>query len=206
METSKNGLDLIKRYEGCVLTAYKCPAGVWTIGYGHTRGVKKGMAITKLQAYEYLKDDLKTFEDAVNKYVKVPLSQSQFDALVSFSYNVGAGALKSSTLLRKLNKRDYSGASNEFLRWNKSNGKELSGLTARRRAERELFLKDDTYYLSNKSYKGMSLTDALREIKVDSSYTNRKKLAEKNGISNYRGSKEQNIRLLNLLKNGKLIK
>lgn len=204
MKTSKNGIELIKKYEGCRLTAYKCPSNVWTIGYGHTKGVKKGMKITKAQAESYLKSDLITYEDTVNKYVKVSINQNQFDALVSFSFNCGMGALKTSALLKKLNKKDYSGAANEFLRWNKSNGKVLNGLTKRRKAERNLFNKK--VYLSNKAYKGKSIVEALKEIKVNSSYEYRKKLAAANGIKNYNGTDAQNVKLLNLLKKGKLIK
>ena len=202
MKTSDVGIELIKKYEGCVLKAYKCPSGVWTIGYGHTAGVKSGMKITKAQALNYLKQDLSVFEKAVTNYVKVPLNQNQFDALVSFSFNCGTGALKTSTLLKKLNSSDYSGAANEFLKWNKSNGKVLNGLVRRRQEEKELFLK--TNYLSNKSYKGVSLVDALKQIKVDASFSNRKRLAKNNGISNYSGTYSQNLKLLNLLKQGKL--
>lgn len=204
MKTSKNGINLIKKYEGCRLTAYKCPANVWTIGYGHTKGVKSGMKITQAQAEAYLKSDLATYEDAVNEYVKVPINQNQFDALVSFSFNCGTDALKTSTLLNRLNKRDYSGAANEFLRWNKANGKVLNGLVKRRTEERSSFLKND--YLSNTTYKGYSIVEALNQINVDGSYIYRKKIAIANGINNYTGTSEQNIRLLNLLKNGKLIK
>ena len=141
MKTSDKGIDLIKKYEGCYLKAYKCPAGVWTIGYGHTNGVKSGMVITKDQAVTYLKNDLITYERAVNSYVKVPLTQNQFDALVSFSFNCGTAALKHSTLLKKLNSGYYDGAANEFTKWNKSNGKVLNGLVRRRQEEKELFLK-----------------------------------------------------------------
>lgn len=204
MKTSTNGINLIKKYEGCYLKAYKCPAGVWTIGYGHTGNIKSGMKITRKQAGAYLKKDLVTFENAVRKYVKVPINQNQFDALVSFSFNCGVGALKTSTLLKKLNKKDYSGAANEFLRWNKSNGKVLNGLTKRRKEERKLFMQKE--YLSNKTYKGKSIVEALKEINVDSSFSYRTRLAEVNRIYNYIGSNEQNIRMLNLLKNGKLIK
>ena len=202
MKTSDVGIELIKKYEGYVLKAYKCPSGVWTIGYGHTNGVKSGMQITKAQALDYLKQDLSTFEKAVTNYVKVPLNQNQFDALVSFSFNCGAGALKTSTLLQKLNSSDYNGAANEFLKWNKSNGKVLNGLVKRREEEKELFLK--TNYLSNKTYKGVSLVDALKQIKIDASFSNRKRIAKNNGISNYSGSYSQNLKLLNLLKQGKL--
>ena len=202
MKTSDVGIELIKKYEGCVLKAYKCPSGVWTIGYGHTTGVKSGMKITKTQAVNYLKQDLSIYEKAVTDYVKVPLNQNQFDALVSFSFNCGVGALKTSTLLQKLNSSDYNGAANEFPRWNKSNGKVLNGLVRRRQEEKELFLK--TNYLSNKTYKGISLVDALKQIKVDASFSNRKRIAKNNGISNYSGSYSQNLKLLNLLKQGKL--
>lgn len=202
MKTSDVGIELIKKYEGCILKSYKCPSGVWTIGYGHTNGVKSGMQITKAQALDYLKQDLNVFEKAVTDYVKVPLNQNQFDALVSFSFNCGSGALKTSTLLKKLNSCDYNGAANEFLKWNKSNGKVLNGLVRRRQEEKELFLK--TNYLSNKSYKGVSFVDALKQIKVDASFSNRKRLAKNNGISNYSGTYSQNLKLLNLLKQGKL--
>ena len=202
MKTSNVGIELIKKYEGCVLKTYKCPSGVWTIGYGHTSGVKSGMQITKAQALDYLKEDLSIYEKAVANYVKVPLNQNQFDALVSFSFNCGAGALETSTLLKKLNSNDYNGAANEFLKWNKSNGKVLNGLVRRRQEEKELFLK--TNYLSNKSYKGISLVDVLKQIKVDASFSNRKRLTKNNGISNYSGTYSQNLKLLNLLKQGKL--
>lgn len=204
MKTSTNGINLIKKYEGCYLKAYKCPAGVWTIGYGHTKNVKSGMKITQTQAEQYLKSDLTTYENAVKKYVKVSINQNQFDALVSYSFNCGTGALKNSTLLKKLNNKDYNGAADELLRWNKSNGKVLNGLTKRRKEERVLFMKKN--YLSNTSYKGKSIVEALNEINVDSSFAYRKRLAEVNKIDKYIGSASQNIRLLNLLKNGKLIK
>lgn len=204
MKTSTVGINLIKKYEGCRLKAYKCPSGVWTIGYGHTKDVKKGMKITKAKAEAYLKQDLVTFENAVDKYVKVPINQNQFDALVSFSFNCGAAALKISTLLKKLNKKDYSGSANEFLKWNKSNGKVLKGLTKRRKEERTLFLKP--VYLSNKAYKGDSIVVALNQIKADSSFAYRKKLANVNEIKDYEGTTKQNTKLLNLLKKGKLIK
>ena len=144
VKISKNGLDLVKHFEGCYLTAYKCPANVWTIGYGHTGIVdglyiSNGMIITQEKADELLKNDMAIFEKAVTESVKVEITQSQFDALVSFSFNVGASALRKSTLLRKLNSGDYVGASNEFHRWNKANGKVLKGLVRRRAAEAYLF-------------------------------------------------------------------
>lgn len=141
MDISKNGIDLIKRFEGCRLTAYKCPSGVYTIGYGHTNGVKKGQRITQAQAEAYLREDVGEFENGVNKYVSAPLTQNQFDALVSFTYNCGLTAFKNSTLLKKLNAKDYEGAGKELLRWNKANGVVLDGLKRRRNAEKALFDK-----------------------------------------------------------------
>lgn len=140
MRTSQKGIDLIKKFEGCRLEAYKCPAGIWTIGYGHTKGVQNGQKITQAQAEEFLIEDLKVYEKAVESCVKVPLSQNQFDALVSFCYNCGSGALKTSTLLRLLNEGKYSEAGEQFLRWNKAGGRVLAGLTRRREEEREMFL------------------------------------------------------------------
>ena len=140
MRTSQKGIDLIKKFEGCRLEAYKCPAGVWTIGYGHTKGVQNGQKITQAQAEEFLREDLKIYEQAVEACVKVPLSQNQFDALVSFCYNCGSGALKTSTLLRLLNEGKYSEAGEQCLRWNTAGGKVLAGLTRRREEEREIFL------------------------------------------------------------------
>lgn len=133
--------DVIKEFEGLRLEAYLCPAGVWTIGYGHTGGdVWPGLVITKEWAEWLLEEDLKRFEANVSGYVRVDLTQDQFDALVSFTYNVGAEAFKNSTLLKKLNAGEYEEAADQFLRWNKSKGKVLAGLTNRRKKERALFL------------------------------------------------------------------
>lgn len=140
MRTSQKGINLIKKFEGCRLEAYKCPAGIWTIGYGHTKGVKDGMKISWEQAEEFLREDLKIYEQAVERCVKVPLSQNQFDALVSFCYNCGGEALRTSTLLRLLNDGNYSEAGEQFLRWNKAGGRVLAGLTRRREEEQALFL------------------------------------------------------------------
>ncbi|MGL4566902.1 MAG: lysozyme [Fusobacteriaceae bacterium] len=139
MKISQKGIDLIKNFEGCRLVAYKCPAGVWTCGFGTTLGVTPGMVITQRQAEKLLENDLIKFEVAVESLVEVLLTQEQFDSLVSFAYNVGNSALKKSTLLQKLNKGDYKGASEEFLRWNKAAGKVLPGLVKRRLAEQKLF-------------------------------------------------------------------
>jgi len=152
LKTGKKGLELIKKFEGCRLTAYKCPANVWTIGFGHTKGVTEGQTITKAQAEEFLKSDLKVYEGYVNKYVEVKLNQNQFDALVSFTYNCGPGNLKKSLLLTKLNDGDYKGAANEFPRWNKAGGKVLNGLVKRRKAEQELFLTFPSYKVKVTAY------------------------------------------------------
>ena len=141
MKISQKGINLIKVFEGLSLKAYKDSVGVITIGYGSTGPhVSMGQTITEAQAESLLKSDLSRFEKGVSDLVPVPLNQNQFDALVSFSFNLGLGNLKSSTLLRKLNSLDYSGASKEFERWNKAGGKVLAGLTRRRIAERDLFL------------------------------------------------------------------
>jgi len=140
MITSKKGIDLIKSFEGLELKAYKDSVGVLTIGYGSTGNhVFAGQSITEAQAEDLLKSDLLRFEKGVSAVVTVPLTQNQFDALISFSFNLGLGNLKSSTLLKKLNAKDYTGAANEFTRWNKAGGKVLSGLTRRREAEKNLF-------------------------------------------------------------------
>ena len=154
MHISQTGIQLIQHFEGCRLTAYQCPAGVWTIGWGTTEpinGVRphKGMRITQAQADTLLMQHLTTYEQAVNTLVTYPIHQNQFDALVSFTYNCGKGALQTSTLLSKLNQGDVKGAAQEFLRWNKAGGKVLPGLIRRRTAERQLFLTlpEDPDYL-----------------------------------------------------------
>lgn len=135
-------VNVIKKHEGLRLEAYlPTPNDVWTIGYGHTHTTKQGMKITEAQAEKFLYLDIAWAEEAVNTLVKVRLTQNQFDALVSFVFNVGAGAFSKSTLLRLLNAGDYEGAANQFLRWNKQKGKVLNGLTRRRQEEMELFLK-----------------------------------------------------------------
>ncbi len=178
MKTSKKGIELIKEFEGCQLTAYRCPAGVWTIGYGHTNGVQKGDKITKKQADAFLKEDIVKYENGVNKYVTVSLNQNQFDALVSFIYNIGIAAFQTSTLRRKLNAEDYTGAAKEFVRWNKSGGQVLNGLTRRRNAEKKLFETPviQTYYTVKSG-------DTLSEIaaKYDTTY---QAIAKLNNIKN----------------------
>ncbi|WP_442786292.1 lysozyme [Leptothoe sp. PORK10 BA2] len=142
-QTNASGIGLIKSFEGLRLKAYQDAVGVWTIGYGTTRGVKPGQEITEAQAEALIKNDLARFEQDVNQAVRVPINDNQFAALVSFTYNVGSGAMRSSTLLRKLNNRDITGAADEFPRWNRAGGRVLAGLTRRRNAERALFLGQD---------------------------------------------------------------
>lgn len=139
MRTSKKGIKIITAHEGLKLGAYLCPAGVWTIGYGHTRTAKQGMSITMQRAEELLRDDLKTAENAVNNQ-NLKLKQNQFDALVSFVFNVGSGNFRNSTLLRKakVNPKDPS-IRYEFSRWNKGGGRVLPGLVKRREEEANLY-------------------------------------------------------------------
>ena len=148
MQTSDEGIALIKGFEGCRMTAYPDPGtggSPWTIGYGWTlpvdgKPVRPGMTIDQATADRLLKTGLVSYENDVLKIVKVKLTQGQFDALVSLAYNIGSRALSTSTLLKKLNAGDIKGAADEFLRWNKAGGKALNGLTRRREAERALFL------------------------------------------------------------------
>ena len=143
MRTSDSGLEFIRHHEGLETKAYPDPGSSdghpWTIGVGHTKGVKKGDTCTVEQAMAWLREDVRDAEAAVLRLVKVPLSQDQFDALVSFVFNVGAGALEKSTLLRMLNSGDYFGAAVQFERWNKNDGRVMAGLTRRRKEERDLF-------------------------------------------------------------------
>lgn len=145
MKASEKCLDLIRRFEGFRSKPYRCPAGVPTIGYGSTRyadgtPVKLTDApITQAQADDIMRATLGEYENAVNRYVTVPLSQNEFDALTDFAYNAGAKNLLNSTLLRKLNAGDRKGAAKEFDRWVYANGQVLPGLVKRRMAERVLF-------------------------------------------------------------------
>lgn len=142
------GLSALISLEGTKLTAYQDGAGVWTICQGHTKGVYKGMKATTAQCEAFLREDIKTFETVVKKYVKAPLTQNQFDALVIFAFNVGEASFRNSTLLAKVNRQDYAGASQEFTRWvlitdPKTGQKVVSkGLYNRRLAEQQLFLKE----------------------------------------------------------------
>ena len=134
------GLELIKKFEGCKLKSYLCPAGVPTIGYGHTYGVKLDRTISVQEAEVLLDHDYQEAEDDVLEVVTMPLTDNQLGALTSFVFNLGKGNFGSSTLLKKINKGDFTGAANEFDRWVFSKGVKLNGLIARRAAEKELFL------------------------------------------------------------------
>ena len=139
MKTSAEGIALIKKFEGCELEAYQCSANVWTIGYGHTRDISEGDTCTQAEADEMLVDDLQEFEGYVNELVDAELTQSQFDALVAWVYNLGPTNLKSSTLLKRLNEDDMADVPHQIRRGNKAGGKVLDGLIRRREAEALLF-------------------------------------------------------------------
>lgn len=141
MTTSQAGRDLIKKYEGLRLKAYKCPAGVWTVGYGHTRGVTSSTEISQSMADLFLQDDIRPLERYINK-LGINFRQGQFDALVSFMFNLGEGNFNKSTLKKKIlaggNDEDIAA---EFKKWNKAGGKVLDGLTKRREEEAEMWLR-----------------------------------------------------------------
>ncbi len=150
MKINSKGIELIKKFEGFSSIPYLCPANKLTVGYGHVikhidaflfgdiRNLTEG--VTKEQAEVILKSDLIFAENAVNKLIISALTENQFSALVSFVFNLGAGRLQSSTLRMKLNREDYEGATNEFLKWTRGGGRVLKGLVLRRNAEKELFL------------------------------------------------------------------
>ena len=135
----KVGLSLIKKFEGCELEAYKCAAGVWTIGYGSTKGVKEGDTLTEEETDSLLLHEMDEYEGYVLEAVEMPLSQHQFDAIVSWTFNLGPSNLNASTMLKVLNKGDYEDVPAQIKRWNKAGGKVLEGLVRRREAEALLF-------------------------------------------------------------------
>lgn len=143
MQISNKGVSLIKGFEKLELRAYPDPGTggkPWTVGWGHTKGVKPGDQITQAQAEAFLAEDLAVFELTVNSAVKVPVTQNQFDAMVSLAFNIGGGNFAGSTLVKRFNAGDVQGAADQFPRWKNANGKEMKGLVRRRAAERELFL------------------------------------------------------------------
>ena len=143
MTYGEKGLALTKAFESCRLVPYKDGGGVWTDGWGNTHRVVPGIAISQDKADTDLVMNVVDAVDTVNDYATVALTQNQFDALVDFTFNCGAGAFKTSTLLRKLNAGNYGGACAELARWNKDNGQVVAGLSRRRAAEQELFNRSD---------------------------------------------------------------
>lgn len=139
MNYSKDGMKLTESFESCRLTAYQDSKGVWTIGWGHTYGVFAGMTCTQAQADAWLLADVQNAVIHVNEYVKVTLTQAEFDALVDFAFNVGCGNFHGSTMLRLLNAGDYRGAAVEFDKWDMAGGQVVAGLLRRRQAETNEF-------------------------------------------------------------------
>ena len=135
MKTSAEGVALIKKFEGCKLESYLCSGDVWTLGFGHTRGVKEGDSCTQEQAEQTLVDDLFEFEKYVHKHVNVALDQNQFDALVAWTFNLGPTNLRESTLLKRVNEERFSDVPTEIRRWNRAGGEVVQGLVRRRAAE-----------------------------------------------------------------------
>lgn len=218
MVTSNNGINLIKKFEGCRLTAYQDSVGVWTIGYGHTKGVKKGQTITEAQATTFLKSDLSTAEKYVMRHnATYNFNQNQFDALVSFTFNCGGGNLSK---LTNNDKRTIAEISEKILSYNKGGGKVLNGLTRRRKAEKELFDKavttsstsssssSSTYYPAYTG-KSQNIDIILKEIGVPAKYygsiANRRALVVATGGSaSYSGTYKENLFIINVAKAGQL--
>lgn len=142
MRVSEQGLAFIRKHEGLRLRAYRCPAGVWTIGYGTTRGVREGQEITQAEAERLLAEDVEYFSHGVLAAITRRPSQAQFDALVSFAYNIGVTGFRRSSVLRAHNAGDFAAAGRAFALWNKAGGRELPGLTRRRADEAALYLSE----------------------------------------------------------------
>ena len=214
MKIDKYGEKLIKQFESCKLFAYKVDNSekYYTIGWGHYGAdVKKGMKISKETADKLFRNDIKYFETSVNSCLKVKVTQSMFNALVSFTYNVGFSAFKNSTLLKYVNKSQFKKASNEFKKWNKCGGKVLNGLVKRRLLEKTEFERQglaSSYIEVNnftlpslKGYKGISIVEGLKKYKYKSDFAYRCELWEMLGYKEiYIGSKKQNLLLLKKLK------
>ncbi len=144
MAYSKAGIQLTERFEGCRLAAYPDTGGVWTIGYGHTHGVHPGMTCTLEQAEAWLREDIQAAADAVNRLVKISLKQTEFDALVDFVFNLGAGAFARSTMLKDINAGNLAAAALQFPLWDRDAGRVLAGLLHRRLAEEAEFNEERT--------------------------------------------------------------
>jgi lysozyme len=168
MLASRAALDIIKQFEGCRLKAYPDPGtggAPWTIGYGHTKGVARGMVITQNDAEDFLHIDILKFEKGVDALIKVELQQHQFDALVSFAFNCGIGNLQSSTLLKMVNAGNFDAVPAQFMKWTRAAGRELPGLVRRRRAEAALWRGVDETTQLNHDESG-SKPDALPPAKT----------------------------------------
>ena len=139
MQLSKTGIELLKHFEGCELKAYQDSVGVWTIGYGHTKGIYEGLEITQLEAEKMLQDELPEYEGYITDKVVPMLQQHEYDALVCWVYNLGPTNLSSSTLLKRLNAGEFDDVPFQMKRWDKAGGQPLLGLTRRRNAEALLF-------------------------------------------------------------------
>ena len=214
MKIDKYGEKLIKQFESCKLTAYKVDKTekYYTIGWGHYGSdVKKDMIISKETADKLFRNDIKYFETCVSSCLQVKVTQSMFNALVSLTYNVGFSAFKNSTLLKYVNKNQFTKASKEFKKWNKCGGKVLNGLIKRRMLEKIEFerqgLSSSHIEINNykvpslRGYKGFSLVDGLKKYKYRSDFGYRCKLWEMLGYTEiYIGSKKQNLLLLKNLK------
>ena len=144
MTPSTNCIDMIKSFEGMKLKAYKCPAGIWTIAYGATAGVKEGDTMTEAEAIDRLKRDVANLSVGVQKLLHVRVTQNQLDALISFAYNVGLGRFSTSTLLKKVNSGHFIEAANEFGKWIHAGATTLPWLVRRRKAEADLFMKPES--------------------------------------------------------------
>lgn len=214
MKIDKYGEKLIKKFESCKLTAYKADKSemYYTIGWGHYGAdVKYNMRISRKKADEIFLKDIKYFEECVNSCLKVKVTQSMFNALVSFTYNVGLGNLKNSSLLKYVNKKQFTKASKEFKKWNKCGGKVLKGLVRRRKAEEKEFIREGlepTAKISNtfkipslKGFKGVSLVKGLEKYGYKSDFSYRAKIYKALGYNDvYKGTVKQNLLLLKKLK------
>lgn len=206
MKTSENGLNLIKEFEGLRLTAYCCAAGVWTIGYGHTSGVKSGDKITHEQAEDFLLSDIKSAENSVNSYGS-RFNQNQFDALVSFTFNCGAG-----NLARLISDRSNDQIGEALHLYSKAGGQILNGLVRRRQAERDLYFGSLEGCYPAYTGSAIMIDDIMESIGAYSDYLpvnrqpyqRREPIAKANGIRDYKGSATQNTELIRLAKAGKL--
>jgi GH24 family phage-related lysozyme (muramidase) len=208
MDISQVGINLIKSFEGLSLKAYKVDGAnekYWTIGYGHYGSdVKEGQTITAQKAEELLKKDLKKYVDGVDAAIKVKVNQYQFDACVSFAYNLGVSAFTNSDLCEYINAGKFDKAAGEFGKWVHAGGNVLKGLVRRREAERVLFLKHvEAPKPKLKPKKYLSIVDYLKAHKMPSDFVSRRKLAEKHGIRHYSGSAAENTKLLDILQGGK---